>query len=89
MAATSQIGALDAEIDLRFKSPHQHEGLDERFVQTLVKGITVAYAWGDWMPRALWGFAARRQLKIYNLRLEPSGSRMTREEAFTGKRPDF
>ena len=89
MSASAQTEAMDEEIDLRFKAPYQHEGQDESFVKTLARSIAVAFAWAVWMPRALWGFATRRQLIIYNLRLAPGGSRMTRQEAFTGKRPDF
>ena len=89
MSATAQIEAMNEEIDLRFKAPYQHEGQDESFVKTLARSISVAFAWAIWMPRALWGFATRRQLIVYNLRLAPDGSRMTRQEAFTGKRPDF
>ena len=89
MTVSAQLAAMEQQIDLRFKSPHQHEGADEEFIKTLFKAIVVAFAWATWMPRAYWGFAARRENMVYNLRLAPGFNNMTRQEAFTGIKPNF
>ena len=89
MAPATEEMADQLAIRQEFRSPHHHEGSDENAARHLSDSICVAFSGAPHMPRQLWGYAAVLSTILYNLRLEPGGSRMTRMQAFTGNVPDW
>ena len=89
MAPATEEKADDLAIRQEFRSPHHHEGSDENAARHLSDYICVSFAGAPHMPRQLWGHAAVLSTILYNLRLEPGGSRMTRMQVFTGNVPDW
>ena len=79
-AKTEEIedAADELTIEQQIRAPYQHEGQDENFIRTFVCSIASMFAAAPWMPRQLWLYAAQISILIYNLMLEPSGSKMTR-----------
>ena len=84
-----ETAADELQVEQQIRAPYQHEGQDENFIRTLVCCMATMFSASPWMPRQLWLYAAQLRILLYNLMLEPSGSRMTRLEAMTGRRPDW
>lgn len=89
LAQEPEDAALEEEIRQEFRAPHQHEGHDERTIQTLKHMVTTMMEDAPWVPADCWCYAVLLAVALINLRLAPGDMHVTRYEAFTGISPDW